>query len=260
MKYYTVDSIVRNVLLRRGYPLHWYVQFLVSAKDCLREMALDSMPIINTALIDVETTGNYINLPCDFVDWTKVGIRVGQYVKPLVQRDSINRLHHYDSDGNIDNYEDTTDVPTDADTPIIFGSPVFFWDTVTWDTYGEFTGRLYGFSGAGSNFDTFKYLPERNQIQLNQNLQVDKIVLEYISDGMSCDAATQVDVYAVATIEAYIIWQLKEQGRHYTMGERQLAEREYLKQYDIFRARMNPLTIEDLRRAIYRNYRGSIKT
>ena len=48
MKWYSLNAIVRNVLLRRGYPLHYYMQFLVNAKDCLREMSLDSLDVINT--------------------------------------------------------------------------------------------------------------------------------------------------------------------------------------------------------------------
>jgi len=266
MKWYSLKIITKNVLLRRGYPIHYYMQFLASARDCLREMSLDSMPIINTELIDVVVDGGYrvIPLPDDYVDWSKVGVRVGQFVRPLLERESINRLHNYDTTtGDIIPYDSLTDVlATDGNVDFTFGynSPWYNWDTVTWDTYGEFTGRFYGFPGAGSESDTFKVLPERNQIQLNENLLVTKIVLEYISDGMSCNSATQVDVYAVKTIEEYVIWQQKEQNRNYSSQERELQKNEYLRQYGIFLARKNPLTIEALRRIFNRRYVASIKT
>lgn len=262
MKWYSLNSIVRNVLLRRGYPLHYYLQFLVNAKDCLREMTLDSLAVINTELLDVVVDGGYnvVNLPCGYVDWIKVGIRVGQYVKPLLERDSINRLHNYDDAGDVIAYSDVTDIATTEANVSLTSATEFMQDTVTWDSYGEYIGRQFGFSGAGSESDTFKVIPERNQIQINENLGVDKIVLEYVSDGMCSDAASQIDVYAVATIEAYIIWQMKEQNRNYSLSERQVAKDEYIRQYQIFLARKNPLTIEKLRRIILRNYRGSART
>lgn len=267
MKFYSLNTIVNNCLLRKGYSIHWKMQFLASGRDCIREMSLDAMPIINTQLLDVIIDNGYkvVNLPCGYVDYTKVGIRVGQFVQPLLPRESINRLHNFDTNtGVIIPYDSITDVEVrNGNTEIFagFNSPWYNWDTVTWDTYGEFTGRFYGFSGAGSESDTFKVLPERNQIQLNENLFVDKIVLEYISDGVSgCDSATQVDVYAVATIEAYILYQQKEQNRNYSSQERELAKQEYIRQYQIFLARKSDLTIETLKRTFNRNYRASIKT
>lgn len=267
MKFYSLNNIVNNVLLRRGYSIHWYMQFLVSAKDCLRQLTLDAVPIINTQLLDVVVDGGYkvVNLPCDLIDYTKVGVRVGQFVKPLLPRNSINRLHNYNDAGDIIPYDNITDVEernNDGNIDIVsgFNSPWYSWDTVTWDTYGEFTGRFYGFSGAGSESDTFKFLPERNQIQLDENLFVDKIVLEYISDGMCCDNASKINVYTVDTIEAYILWQMKEQNRNYSSQERELAKQEYLRQYGILLARINPITIEVLRRIVNRQYKASIKT
>lgn len=262
MTWYSLNQIVRNVLLRREYPNQYYLQFLISGKDCLREMCFDAMPIINTELLDVTVEDGYniVCLPCGYVDWTKVGIRVGQFVKPLLQRDSINRLHNYDDSGGVIAYGDQTDINNTAANNALATSSVFLWDTVTWDSYGEYIGRQFGFSGAGSESDTFKVIPERNQIQLNENLTVDKIVLEYISDGQSCDSASKIEAYAVATMEAYILWQMKEQNRNYTLGERKIAQDEYIAQYQKYLARKNPLTIEYLRRIFNRNYRGSIKT
>lgn len=266
MKFATLNNIVNNVLLRRGYSIHWYMQFLVSAKDCLRQLTLDAVPSINTVLLDVVVDGGYkvVTIPDDCVDWTKIGVRVGQYVQPLLPRESINRLHNYDSStGGIIPYDNVTDISTTAENTDLFAgfnSPWYNWDTVTWDTYGEFTGRFYGFSGAGGETDTYKWLPERNQIQLNENLWVDKIVLEYISDGMSCDSATKVNVYCQDTIEAYILWQMKENNRNYSPGERQIAQAEYIRQLQILLARTNGLTIDVIRRILNRNYRASIKT
>lgn len=251
MRFYTVDTIVRNILLRKQYPLHYYLQALVYAKDALRQLHLDDLKWINTELLDVVTPGNYVNLPCDYVDKTKVGIRVGQQVKPLVEQDSLNRLHAYNDQGDISTYNNINqDLP---DNTIFYTYPYgLYWGVTVINDYGEDLGRLYGW-GAGAQWDTYKVLPERNQIQLNESINVDKIVLEYISDGMCADAASQVDVYAQDAIEAYVFWQFKLNNRTVNLGETQMAEMEYLKQRKILRARKNTLNISDLKRIVQAN-------
>jgi hypothetical protein len=256
MKYTSIDTIVRSVLLQQGKPLHFYIDCLIYGRECLRELYFDDLQVINTVLLDVHTTGNYIDLPCDFVDWVKVGIRVGQMVKPLVQDQSINPLHNYNSSGAIVDYVQS---PPDA-TNLLYTFPIsLFWGTTTINEYGESIGRLFGW-GAGYESDTFKYLPERNQIQLNESLAVDKIVLEYIGNGMSCDAATQVDVYAMQTITDYIKWQLKENSRSYSDGEKERLRQIYLGQRIILRARKDELTINDMKRIDQRNYMATPKS
>lgn len=258
MVWYSIDSVIKNVLLRRGYPIHFYLDFLISGKDGVRQLAIDSMPIINTVLLPLSAS-NAAQIPDDFVDYTKIGIRVGQMVKPLVEKSSINRLVYYGSAGTPDKYNGITDIPSATNSglaePYLFG-----WDTVTWDSYGEYVGRQYGFRGSGSEWDSFAIIPERGEIQCDENLDVSAIVVEYVSDGMSADAASKIHAYAVDTLEAYMIWQFKENNRTYNLGERQLAKDEYTRQYQIFLARQNPLTIEVLKRIVNRNYRGSIRT
>ena len=50
------------------------------------------------------------------------------------------------------------------------------------------------------------------------------IVLTYISDGTSSDAATRIAPYAFDSIEKGIIWQYKENTRIYSEGERARAK------------------------------------
>lgn len=252
MKFYTVDTIVRNTLLRRGYPLHYYLSALVYAKDALRQLHLDDLRWINTELCDVITPGNYVTLPCDFVDAIRVGLRVGQMIKPLVQSNSINRLHAYDSAGDITTYTNINE--DDPENTLIYTYPNgLYWGTTVINDYGEDIGRMYGL-GAGAEWDTYTVLPERNQIQLNESIVVNKIIVEYISDGMCGDAASQVDVNAQDAIEAYIFWQFRLNSGSASLGEIDMYHKEYNKQRVILRARKNNLTINDLKRIVQRNY------
>lgn len=242
--------------MQTGKPLHWYIDCLVYARECFRELSLDDLQVVNTILLTVQADGNYVNLPNDFCDWVKVGVPTGQLVKPLVEQNSINRLHKYNSNGQITNYTNTQQQATD----IIYTFPIsLFWGTTTINDYGENIGRLFGW-GQGYESDTFKYLPERNQIQLCEAISVDQIVLEYIGNGMSCDAATQVDVYAMQTITDYIKWQLKENSRSYGDGEKERLRQIYLGQRVILRARKAGWTTEKIKRIYQKNYMAASKS
>ena len=114
--------------------------------------------------------------------------------------------------------------------------------------------------GAGYQEDTFQVFKERNQIQIDQKLYVENVVLQYISDGQSADAATLVDPYAIKTIQAYIDSQLKAHNRNYNMGEKQLAQNEYIRERKILRARKADWSIEKIKRIVQKNTMAAPKS
>lgn len=248
MRFTTIDKIVRGVLIQKRWPLHYYLECAKHALDCLRELTFDSLRIVNTVELTINEDGYYADLPCDYVDWTKVGLKIGQFVQPITQRDSINRLHNYDSQGAIINYGDATDAITDY--PFWPG----YWMYQNIDDLGENIGRLYGYNTAVAN-NSFKILRERGQIQFNESTQTNTIVLEYISDGQTSDNATQVDPYAESCIESYISWKTSPSGDN----DRSPEGRSYANARRIFRARKNELTLVQIRQILYANYRMSQK-
>lgn len=249
----TLDAIVRNCLLRKRYPIHFYLDFMVYAVRCLAELSLDDLKVINTKILPVNSY-NAVDLPNDYLDYVTVGIKSGQNIKPLVETTKINSLTDKDSNFASVSYNSTDN---NSDLQLYYGySYPFFWHTVSWNQFGESIGRMFGF-GAGIQDDVFRVVPERNQIQLTENLSVTEIVLEYVSDGMSSDSATRITPYAYETIAAYINWQVKENSRSYGLGDRQVAQQEYIAQRKILRARLSDLTPEVLRRIIQKNSFGS---
>jgi hypothetical protein len=247
MRFTSLDKIIRRTLLAKRLPLHYYIEFLVHASSCLRELTFDSLKIVNT--VELELNDYYAaDLPCDFVDWTKVGLRMGQLVQPITQRESINRLRNQDSQGNYIPYQDPGTF--NLDFPFWPG----YWMFQNISDLGENLGRLYGFN-TGIVPDGFKILPERNQIQFLESARDCKYVMEYISDGQTSDNATQVDQYAWSTIEGFINWKRSPnadndhapEAYNYKNLRRQL------------RGRMSELTLVDMRQILYRNYTASIK-
>lgn len=258
MVLYTLDAIVRNTLIRKGYSLHHYMQFLVYGAAGIREMYIDDLKVINTKLLTVDTNTSEVELPNDFVDYVQVGIEVGQKVRPLVESKKLNTLPTY-----TDTFEQTTYLQKQQDSAgnLILYNYMFplFWNTVTWNDYGENIGRLFGW-GNGDAPDTFVVDKARNVIKVNEQLAVDKIVLKYVSDGQSADAITQIPAEAYDTLVKYITWQHKEHCRSYSEGEKQRAKNEYLIARDVLRARKNDLTPEVVLRIFQRNYLAAARS
>lgn len=250
-----LDNIVRTILLKRRYTLHWYLEFLLYARECLREISMDELRVINFAMLPVNSY-NAVDLPDDYLDEVSVSLPIGQRLRPLVKDQSITPLNAFDSDFNIIKYQAAA---TQTVTSLIYNN-VFLsalWNTTTFNEYGEATGRFFGM-GAGSPTDTYNVIKSRNQIQLNEGLTVDNIVLAYIGDGTSSDASTQIDPYAIKTIDSYCMYLFKENNRTYGIGETKIAWDMYIQQRQILRARMSDLTINRIRRSIQRNSTGSI--
>lgn len=252
MVWTSLDAIVRDFIMRRRYTMHDWIAFMVYSKNCLRELSFDDLKCVNTKKLPVNQDDNTVEIPNDYQDYVNVNVQAGQHLKPLVESDKINPLVNRDSDFNPIRYDD---ISQQESGQVLFGYLYpSSWHTVTWNSYGEFTGRMFG-SGAGFPDDTFSVFKERNQIQLCETISTDYIVLRYISNGLSADAATQVDQYASETISAYIMWQMKEHNRTYSEGEKERAKQEYINQRMILRARMSDLTKERLIRALQRaNY------
>jgi hypothetical protein len=258
MVFYTLDAITRNYLIRKGYPLHYYMQGLVYSAACLRELTLDDLKIINTKILSVDPNSNQIELPYDYVNYIQIGIEAGQKIQPLVELNSLNSVPAYTSTFQPTTYQTKQ---TDQNGNLLYYGYLLplLWNTITWNEYGENIGRLFGW-GQGSQPDTFTVIKELGVIQINNDMSIDKIVLKYVSDGQSADAITQIPSEAYDTILTYIAWQFKEHSRSYSEGEKERTRQEYLTARGILRARMNDLTMEKIMRIFQKNYYAAAKS
>ncbi len=246
----SLDKIVKNILLKRRYSIHWYMELIINAKDCLRELSFDG-EIEATRYVCLPLNNNHaIEIPNDYVDWFEVGVRTGQYIRPLVEDNSLDLVPNYDSEFEIQPYSQgiaSSNNLYQQYFPNSFG----YWYMVNWNSYGENLGRLFG--GVGAMSDTFRVNKARNEIKINENLCVDEVVLGYISNGLDADSATHIEAYAQECIESFCMWKFKENNRTYSAGEAEVAKQEYITQRQILRARKSDLTIDLLRRISQRN-------
>lgn len=251
MKVISLSQIVKNILIKRGYPIHYYLQFLLYSRDGLREISFDDD--INTLRYKLITldSNSIGELPNDYSDWARVTVRIDQYLRPLVEDSALDTIPNYDSEFVEQPY--TEGIASDSNTAAVwyngYLSPL--WKGVNWNSYGENIGRQFG--GLGARSDTFKIDRNRNIIKVNEYLSVTEVVLEYIGDGTDSDSSTHINAYAQNCIEAYAMWQFKEHNRTYSASEAEMERQRYAQERQILRARLSDLTLDRLKRIVQGN-------
>lgn len=254
MTYISLDQITKNILLKRGYSLHWWIDFMVYCKDGLREIAFDD-PIfaIRYRVLPVNQTDGTVDIPNDYQDYCRVSAWIDGWMRPLVEDNSLQLVTNYDSDWVVQPYANGIATETVQQNSLIYynGFLTPYWWMVNWNNFGENTGRQFG--GIGAYSDTFRVDKTKNQIKINENLFIENIVLEYISNGMDADCATKIDSYAQNAIEAYAMWQFYLHNRTYSQGEAEAMYQHYVTERQILRARLSDLTTDNLKRIVQRN-------
>lgn len=248
MRLYSLDDIVRGYLLKKGKSMHYYIEYLAHAVDALRELSFDTLKTVKRVKLPVNSYMAVV-LPCDYVDFIKIGFPRGQYVVEMSARESINRLNNIDDTGAKIPYE------------IINGdddSNVGPWtgESYAWiaNDLNENIGRMYN-NNAGFTNNSFKVLRERGEIQLDNRTAAEYIVLEYIGDGLDTNAETEVHPYAQATIEAYIDWKSSRNAANVTSPEGY----NFFNNHRLLRSRLNDITLLDIARMKQRGYKAAIK-
>lgn len=250
MKYITLSQCCKGWLLQTGRSKHWYLRCLKYSSDILKELLFDRLRITNTIRIDVNEFGE-AEAPQDMWDWCKVGLQMGQYIRPLVQKNTLNPMMNVSStDGSQIAYPE-------PELSLELGGSIG-WIGWNRNSNNEDTGGYYGI-GAGAEVDTFIFVEDRNIFKINNDLGASKIVLQYLSTGAYSNSATQIPGYAEKTITTYIDWQYKLHSKSYGMGDAEQAKRLFDREMEKLAARKNDLTPTDVQRIINRGRRASIQ-
>ncbi len=254
MKQTTIDNIVRGYLFSAQRPIHYYVQALHYALECLQELNYDTLPNIRSTLLTVNAF-NEVTLPDDYVDLTFIGEKVGQYIKPLVLSPTYNRLPNLDDQSAQIPYAR----PENIDFSSYFNVGSGYWFSGFVNDHGEHLGRHFG-RGNGLEKDGYKVIEERNVIQLNTSIREGCIIyIEYLNFD-DTKTSSLVSKYAEKAIKAYIAWQFKEWGKRTPLSEKERYKRMFSNEHRKLRARLNPMGKEEILRVIRNNFKQSIKT
>lgn len=250
MIFANLDQICNRTLLERGLPKHYYLEELLHSSACVRELSFDTLQIINTLQLPV---GDYneIDLPGDFVDDLGLSIPCGGRLIAVPKDDSLTPLRYHDDTGAYVPSVSAANGLSPQNNFGFAGGIMWYWNI---NDYGEPTGRFFGAKGA-SDINGYKVVKERRQIQLSPSFTSKIAVLSYISDGQRADNASQIDVQAISTIQAYSNWK-KSPNRD---NENSPEGRGYYNQKRLLRARLNPLTKTDIIQIVRRSFSAAMK-
>jgi len=251
MQLANLDMIIRRWLLDRGYPIHYYMEAMFHSTTCIRELAKDTLSIVNTVNLPVNEYGA-IDVPDDYKDDVALCFDAGLYLQKIPHKDNINPMRLIS--GTTGEFVEQPQGNTwDVNNNLFFGASawVWFWNV---DSYGEFTGRYFGANGGS---DTgYKFIKQRRQIQLSGGFNSGNVILQYISNGLSIDNATQIEWDAFRAITCYIDWQRSANATNIYSPE----GRTYYNERRTLRANLSDLTVEDVKDVLRSNYTAAIKS
>lgn len=253
MQLLTLDIIVRRSLLERSLPIHYYPEFLLHQSAAIRELSKDTLQIINTVYLPVNSYGS-VDLPMDFVDDLAVSNSAGGNMTPIPHVNNLNPLRLKDSNGSFIPYP-STNVNLDDQTILNFYFGIFGWNWYFgFNDYGEPTGGYFGANGGTSiGYQVFR---ERRQIQLTGMTGCTGVILMYISNGQCVDNGTQIDWRAHRAIQCYSDWQRSPNATNIYSPE----AKTYYNEKRLLRANMNEMTCTDIKQIFRSNYSAAIKS
>lgn len=213
MKIVTLDSIVRNVIVSlEESSLRRYQTYLQFAIRGFRELNINgsSSPKIKHLQM---LPNKAVNLPTDYVKYTKIGICVNGRVVTLGLDDTLCLNEGYSECG------DPIEIAmTNVDNPnysyFSYGYPF-----LSHYHNNQFVDGYFGMGGGFNSRGYYRINTEKNQIQFASIIPDSEIVLEYISDGINPDGTASVPVEATEYLINFVHWKRVEAKRDSTEAE-----------------------------------------
>ncbi len=244
------------------------VQVRTHALRGIREMGFDTSKKIRSLALTINSINNTVELPDDFVDWSKVGV-VGSdgLVYVLGENKNINYSQAYadvygvkaptsstaadsDGDGVFDRIEDKTSTGG-GNTSSGFNSSVFR------DYYYGNQNAIYG-AGGGRYRGEFRVNLDQNRIEISPISNVSEVVIEYVADEARSKNPS-VHVYLEEALTSYMYYRIIERKASVPANEKARARTEYYNELRKANARMKSFTKEEALKTIRKNYKQSPK-
>ena len=249
------DAAIRNIALRG-----------------IREFGFDVTSRIRSLKRTVESNGT-VTLPDDYVDLSKIGVVVDGIVYVLGENKNINMNQIIEAAvNNVISTEDSEGgtLPIEAnviqnrdddgtDTAGSGGTGNNDYDFYVFQNYlyQGGLGRLYGSGGAHLR-GYYRINLEQNRIELDTDIDVSEVVLEYIADEARSTYPV-IHVYAEEALRCYMYYKLCERKTTVPAGEKARARQEYYNERRKAKARMNNFTKTEALKTIRQNFKQSPK-
>lgn len=234
-RYVSMDSIVKSAIIDTGDNTeHAYQSFLHWGFQCARDLSFDTALEIKTVRLTM-SDAKTINLPNDLVDYTKVGVVIGDRVKVYIVNTRLEIANDVDECGN------PVDKPT---TNYLYGGG-YLGSFGGYYFMNYLGGTIFGYGGTCNNPGYCVLDKARNQISFSSEVDKTDVYLEYITDGVNPDGESLVQRYCEQAVIYYILWKRKERSQRFPMTEKIHARKLYYNELRLARARLTAFSLED---------------
>jgi hypothetical protein len=208
----------------------------------LREFNSDVVGTFATALLPVNANKT-VTLPPDYISYSKMGVinERGEIVTLRLN----NQLTTYNDAHTLkqDRFENVPELTTVTNPGVPYGYPfIYFNFFVSNQSY-----NLFGIGGGGQDIGEYKVDEECGVIVLGPYFQWDKILLEYLSDGMDCECDDyMVDSRASEAMVAYMRWKSAlDMPKKYGQGIIREYKSEYISEKKKAKMRINSIKVAE---------------
>ena len=242
----TIGYVVASVMNRlRDYSMRNYSfleQIVIEGFTELNMFHLDNIEVVYLRMSSAKT----VSVPCDFIDWLKIGIPINGRLRVITKDDSL-LLPRTFADGKEVGNKDAVSVS--SSDYLYF--PIHYKD-------GSLVAGLYGLPG-GIDSTYYRYDKEKRQFIFGGSIPRTEIVLEYLSTGVKLGGNTIIPREAVPALRAYALWQLIENDRKVPMGEKERKKQQYEEEVEKLRFFISAFTLEEYKQMVYKHARQSPK-
>lgn len=237
-KHNTISAIVDHVMFKKTLHESMWQWMLEMGLWHLRELKLDVWQDLKTLYLPV-TDRKTIILPQNFVDYTKIGAKIGQYAVTISVNDKLNLLDRDPNSTDFVNGLLSQNLPNGLDFNS-YGGYYFF----------NYNGS--NLSCAGTGFVTkgsFRIHEEKNfkELLIDYDFPFTHIYIEYITDGFDPCGETMVDPYFADYVKKGIefTWE-EEKNPARTEASIRRKGTDFADAKRLVRARKNDLSPQDV--------------
>jgi len=230
--WYTLRAIVEQCMIDLGEntSLSRKIQFMSWAIIAYRQLQLKAFKQLKAENLPVSDI-NTVDLPSDYVQYTKVGVQVGDKIVQFSSNNNIATIFELDDNGN--------------EMANRFVAESFLLNGTNTNNY---LADRFWISNFGSLpvRDFFRIDLASNRIILSAPIPSKTIYLEYITDGLECVEETIVHPMAYEVIRCYIHLQRANFSRSGNGSDRQYLSLKYQSAIDAFRVGTLDSNIQDI--------------
>jgi hypothetical protein len=253
----TLYNIAEEIAIKNDYAIDKHLaKLLLFGREAIRELNLHNTLNVKSVMLDIDATNMSVELPNDYVSYTKVGILVGNRILEL---DYDSRIYPQEKPINLCEDENVSaDIRFKKDCECCLNKDDLGYNyTYSWYniSYGQ---QLHTHYSIPTYYGTRFFREHNGYLYLDSicPLEDTKIVLEYKTTGIDEKQTIVPELYKQA-VESYINWKF---ALTKSKNNVQLLEREYQRQYkNVEKIKRSSTLLEILRAVRSTKAQGMIK-